>query len=257
MVTQIKFMKKARYKNAVLFTGLPGIGLVGKICVDYMLRQFKAEKVAEIQADFFPPSVQTENGLVELIKDEIYHYRFKGKDYLFLSGPVQPALDSKFGSTVEHFEFSGALISALKDRGLAEICTLAGINVGERRMHFEPRVVVASTSKKKLEEWKSLGAISDKPIGLISGVAGLLLGLGKEEGIEGSCLMGETNARLVYGDPGAAKKVLELLMQRYGFKIDMARMEHEAKEIEKAFANLTKQFDENEDSHPSNLSYVR
>lgn len=256
MVTRVKFLKKLKLKNGVLFTGLPGIGLVGKICADYLLRQFKAEKVAEIHSDFFPPSVQTENGLVGLIKDEIFHYRFAGKDYLFLAGPVQPALDSRGGSMQEHFEFANAIIGSLKETGLVEVCTLAGINIGEKRMLSEPRVVVAATSKKRLDEWRKLGAVTDKPIGLISGVAGLLLGFGKEAGIEGSCLMGETNARLVYGDPGAAKKVIEMLIQKYGFKVDMTKMENEAKEIEKAFSELSKQFEEHEES-PSNLSYVR
>ncbi len=256
MATRVHFLKKTKFKGAVLFTGLPGIGLVGKICVDYMLKQFNAQKVAEIHSDFFPPSVQTENGLVTMIKDEIHHYAFQGRDYLFLSGPVQPALDLKYASMEEHFEFSGAIINSLKGLGLSEVCTLAGLNVGEKRMLSEPRVVVAATTKKKLEEWKKLGAISDKPVGLISGVAGLLLGMGKEEGIEGACLMGETNARLVYGDPGAAKTVIELLIRKYGFKLDMAKLENEAKEIEKAFANLSKQFEEHEES-PSNLTYVR
>ncbi len=207
--TAIRFSKDVRFRDAVLFTGLPGIGLVGKISLDYMLRQFKAEKVAEVTSDFFPPSVQTSDGIIGLIKDELHCVSFGKKDFVFLSGPVQPALDSRAGSMEEHFEFARAIVAAVRGRGVTEICTLAGINVGDRRMHFEPRVVVAATSKKKLEEWKKLGAISDKPVGLISGVAGLLLGIGREEGIEGACLMGETNSRLVYGDPGAAKKVLE------------------------------------------------
>ena len=82
------------------------------------------------------------------------------------------------------------------------------------------------------------------------------MGLGKEEGIEGSCLMGETNARLVYGDPGAAKKLVEILVKRFGFRVDMERMDNEAKEIEKAFADLSKQFEEH-DEGPANLTYVR
>src|SRR3989338_7083955 len=244
MATRIQFSKKLKLKNAVLFTGLPGIGLVGKIAVDYLLRQFKAEKVAQIHSDFFPPSVQTENGLLDLIKDELYYFSYEGADYLFLSGPVQPALDSKYGSMQEHFEFAGTIVGTLKEIGLVEICTLAGINIGEARMHSEPRVIVAATNKKKLEEWKKAGAFSDKPVGLISGVAGLLLGLGKEQGIDGACLMGETNARLIYGDPGASKKVIELLMKKYGFKVDMAKMDSEAREIEKSFAELSKQFED-------------
>ncbi len=252
----VKFVSDRKFSNAVLFTGLPGIGLVGKICVDYMLKQFKAEKIAEITSDFFPPSVQTENGIVSLIKDELYYFSFNGRDFLFLSGPVQPALDSKLGSVQEHFEFSNSILDALIPRGLGEVCTLAGINVGDKRMVSSPNVVVAATNEKKLLEWKEKGAVVDKPAGLISGVAGLLLGLGKERGVEGACLMGETNARLVYGDPGAAKKVLELLVEMYGFELDMSDMEKEAKAIEKAFAELSKQFDEPEDT-PSNLTYVR
>jgi hypothetical protein len=256
MPTSVKFVSNKKFKDAVLFTGLPGIGLVGKICVDYLLKQFKAEKVAEIHSDFFPPSVQTENGIVEMIKDEIYYLDFGGKDFLFISGPIQPTLDGRYSSMQEHFEFSRSIIESLKGRGLGEICTLAGINIGDKRMQVEPRVVVAATNKKKLEEWKKLGAVSDRPIGMISGVAGLLLGIGKEEGIEGACLMGETNARMIYGDPGAAKKVVEILIKRYGFKVDMTSMDREAKEIEKAFAELNKQFEEHEDT-PAHLSYVR
>ncbi|HZX34211.1 MAG TPA: PAC2 family protein [archaeon] len=256
MNTKVKFLKDKKLKNAVLFTGLPGIGLVGKICVDYMLKQFKAEKVAEIVSDSFPPSVHTENGVVDLIKDGIFYFRFNDSDYLFLAGPVQPSLDMRFGAQ-EHYEFSSSILAALKSRGLKEICTLAGINVGDKRMQSEPKVIVASTEKKKLEEWKKLGAVIDRPVGLISGAAGLLLGLAKEEGIEASCLMGETNSRLVYGDPGAAKKILELLIKKYGFKIEMERMEKEAQEIEKAFSALTKQFENQQDDTPSGLSYVR
>jgi len=256
MSTTIKFLKEKKFKNAVLFTGLPGIGLVGKICVDYLLKQFKAKKIAEVYSDFFPPSVQTNKGVIDLIKDEIFYYSFEGRDYLFLAGPVQPILDSRAGAMQEHYKFARKIIEILKAKGVTEICTLAGLNIGEKRMHGTPKVVCAATSKKKLEEWKKIGAIDSKPVGLISGAAGLLLGIGKEQGVEGVCLMGETNSRLVYGDPGAAKKVTELLIKKYGFKVEMKKMEQEAKQIEQAFAALTKQLDEPEDK-ASSLTYVR
>ena len=249
-------MKKKKFKNAVLFTGLPGIGLVGKICVDYLLKQFKAEKIAEIHSDFFPPSVQTNNGIIEIIKDEVFHYSFNKKDFLFLAGPVQPVLDGKASSMQEHYVFARSIVKEMKAIGVTEICTLAGLNIGEKRMHSDPKVIVASTSKKKLDEWKKAGCINNRPIGMISGAAGLVLGIGKEEGIEGACLMGETNARLIYGDPGAAKKVIEILIKHFGFKVEMKKMEEEAKEIEKAFAALSKQLEEPEEDIKS-LTYVR
>ena len=259
MVTEVKFLKKGKFKNAVLFTGLPGIGLVGKICVDYLLKQIKTEKIAEITSDSFPPSVHTINGQIELIKDEIYRYSFNGRDFLFLVGPVQPSLDIRASSMEEHYEFAKAIINSLKDSGVKEVYTLAGINIGEKRMLSEPRIVVAGTDKKIIEEWKKHGAINDRPEGLISGAAGLILGIAKEKGLQGACLMGETNARLIYGDHGAAKKLLELLVGKYGFKVDMSKIEKESKDIEKAFTQLSKQLEEQEGDKPSagGLSYVR
>ncbi len=255
MSTKVIFLKEKKFKNAVLIAGLPGIGLVGKICVDYLLKHLKAEKFAEITSTSFPPSVHTTTGLLELIKDELYYCSVDNQDFIFLSGPVQPSLDVRHGAQ-EHFEFSESIIAALKEKGLGEVCTLAGINVGDKRMQSSPRVIAAATTKNKLAEWKKAGAITDKPLGLISGAAGLLAGIGKENGIVGSCLMGETSANLVYGDPGAAKKVLELIIKKYGFKVDMNKMDKEAKEIEKTFAALTKQFNDS-DSDESKLTYVR
>lgn len=258
MATRVKFLKKAKLKKAVLFTGLPGIGLVGKIAVDYLLRQLKAEKIAEIISDSFPPSVHTKNGLVDLIKDELYHVKSRSEDFLFLAGPVQPALDIRSTSMVEHYEFAQTLVDELGKHGVKEIYTLAGLNIGDRRMVREPNVIIAATNKKILADWRKFGVIADRPEGLISGAAGLILGIAKEEGIEGACLMGETNAKLIYGDQGAAKKIIELLLKKYGFKIDMSKIEKEAKEIELSFNQLAKQFEGQEEAPPQGgLSYVR
>lgn len=257
MSTRVVFKKKCKFKDAIAFTGLPGIGLVGKICVDYMLKELKAESIADIYSNSFPPSIHTKSGIIGLIKDEISHLKHNGKDFLFVSGPIQPSLDLRSGSAEEHYEFSQKLVDELKNIGVKEVYTLAGINVGERRVLGEPKIVVAATNQKILADWVKLGAGSDKPEGLISGAAGLVLGLGQKQGIEGACIMGETNARLIYGDHGAAKKLLELLIKKFGFEIDMSRMEKEAKKIEKAFKQLSKKFTEEEEIPSSGLTYVR
>ncbi|MCX8158236.1 MAG: PAC2 family protein [Candidatus Diapherotrites archaeon] len=259
MVTSVKFTKKVKVNKGILFTGLPGIGLVGKICVDYMLKQLNPEKIAEITSDSFPPSVQTSKGIISLIKDEIYLYRGNKNDFLFLAGPVQPALDLRLGSSYDHYEFARAIVESLKKYKLSEICALAGINIGDKRITSKPRVIASATDKKLLEEWEKLGAIVDKSEGLITGAAGLIPAIANEEyKVKASCLMGETNARLVYGDQGAAKAVLEILTKRYNLKISMDLIEKEAKEIENAFAELNKQLTEEPKVEPvDKLTYVR
>ncbi|MFH0954668.1 MAG: PAC2 family protein [Candidatus Micrarchaeota archaeon] len=264
MATRVKIVSKKKFKNPVLITGLPGIGLVGKICVDYLLKQFKPEKIALVMSDSFPPSVHTQNGLIGVIQDEIFYCKISQRDFLFLAGPVQPLLDARSTASAEHYEFSESLIKAVHALGVRQIFTLAGINVGNQRLTSEPHVVVSATSKKLLDEFKKFGAFSSKGDGLISGAAGLLLGLGKEHGIEGVCLMGETSVSLVYGDHGAAKKVLELLTRRFGWKINMKAIETESKNIELAFSQLTKQLEEQQEAQiagdkpgPGGLTYVR
>jgi len=258
MATNIVFLKKKKLSKPVLLVGLPGIGLVGKICVDYFLKQFKTELIAEIYSDSFPPTVHTKDGLIELITDQLHAFKFNGRHFLFLAGPVQPSLDFRTGSSQEHYNFAEAIVGAVKHLGAKQIFTLAGINIGDRRMEKQPGVVVAATNKRLLQEFRALGARSDKKEGLISGVAGLVLGVAAQQGIEGACLMGETNAKLVYGDHGAAKKLIELLVKKFGFKVDMQSIEREAKNIEEAFKKLASQFEEAEEKMPADgPSYVR
>lgn len=260
MATKIIFSKKKTFKDAILITGLPGIGLVGKIAIDYLIKQLKPEKIGEVYSDSFPPSVHTKDALLELIKDEFYFLKQGSKDYLFLAGPVQPTLDFRLGSAQEHYEFAEQIVESLKKIGASEIYTLAGINIGEQRMAAEPKVIVVATDKKLLDSFKQFGAVIDKADGLVSGAAGLILGLAKEQGLQGACLMGQTNAQLLYGDPGAAKAVLEMLSKNFGFKIKMDEIEKEAKNIEEAFNALSQQLAQEQKEQPDEgkgLTYVR
>ncbi len=259
MPTKILVTKKLALKDATLIVGLPGIGLVGKISVDYLLKQFKTEKVAEVLSDSFPPSVHTKESKIYLIKDEVFHFNYKGKDFLFLAGPVQPTLDFKVGSSHEHYEFSETLVNFFKSIGVSELITLAGINVGDNRLNKKPEVIVAGTDDEILALWKKVGAKEDKKEGLISGAAGLLVGIGKLHGIKGVCLMGETNPQLVYGDHGSAKQVIEILSKKFNLKVNMKSIEKEAKQIEKVFKELTTNLEVpvDEEKMCGNLSYVR
>ncbi|MEK6958801.1 MAG: PAC2 family protein [archaeon] len=258
MPTKILVTKRLQLKDATLVVGLPGIGLVGKIAVDYLLKQLKTEKIAEVLSDSFPPSVHTKESKIYMIRDEIFYINLKGRDFLFLVGPVQPSLDNKVGTSHEHYEFAETLLGFFKSLGVTEIVTLAGINVGDARLNTKPSVVVAATDDEMLKAWVTLGAKEDKKEGLISGAAGLMVGIGRLHGIKGACLMGETNAQLVYGDQGSAKKILELLHKKYGFKVKMTTIEKESKAIEKAFKDLTQNLEVMEEPKCENgLTYVR
>ncbi|UCH01447.1 MAG: PAC2 family protein, partial [Candidatus Bathyarchaeota archaeon] len=78
MQVNIKLLKDLKPKKSILICGLPGIAYVGKLSVDYLMRELEAELIGEIYSQFFSPYVLIKNdGVVELLKNELYHSKNK------------------------------------------------------------------------------------------------------------------------------------------------------------------------------------
>ncbi len=52
--TYIKEFMEIEPNNPVLIEGLPGLGLVGKIALRYLIKQLKAKKIAYLYSPHFP-----------------------------------------------------------------------------------------------------------------------------------------------------------------------------------------------------------
>ena len=106
----------------------------------------------------------------------------------------------------------------------------------------EPRVLGAATSQDVVDLFKSADVefIDGEPGAGIVGASGLLLGLGKLQGMEGGCLMGETSGYMV--DPKSASVVLKSLQKLLGIKIDLEELEKRAKQVD----SITNQLKESE-----------
>ena len=52
--TYIKELAEIHPNNPVLIEGLPGLGLVGKIAMRYLIKQLKAQKIAYLYSPHFP-----------------------------------------------------------------------------------------------------------------------------------------------------------------------------------------------------------
>ena len=66
-----------KLKNPLFIEGLPGIGNVGKIAVDFLIEELKAKKLYSFFSYKFPHSVfVNEKNLVEMPKIEIYYKSF-------------------------------------------------------------------------------------------------------------------------------------------------------------------------------------
>src|SRR3989338_5500682 len=107
--------KKPKLRNPIFIEGLPGIGNVGKVAIDFLIDELKSVKIYEITSYTFPHSVfVNEDNLVELPKIEIFYKKFNNKKYylLLMSGDVQPV------DEVSSYEFSDKTLDIVGVSGL-------------------------------------------------------------------------------------------------------------------------------------------
>jgi hypothetical protein len=220
--------KKPKLNNPLLIEGLPGIGNVGKLAVEHLIDSINAKKFAELYSKDFPPQVFINpDGTIELVKNEFYFWKSKKKnqkDLILLTGDYQGL------SSQGQYELVEKILDIAQEFGVKEIFTLGGYGLGHDIT--EPKVLCATTDKHLVKIMKKHGAIFKKnePGGGIVGASGLLLGLGKLRGLQGTCFMGETPGYLV--DPKSAKAVLNILMKITNVDINLSALEKKAKEIE-------------------------
>lgn len=264
MVTKINILKSQKLKSPVLLVGLPGIGLVGKIAVDYLLSELKpkATEYAIITSDSFPPAVHAKNSTLDLISDHIFLFRGKKRDFLFLVGPIQPNL-SNVSNSSEHYEFSESISNFCKSQNVKEIYTFAGLNIGEKRLNQKPKVLAVASdkdTKEKLKSKKIDNLIFDDSQGdtLISGVAGLLIGVAYyNHKIPGCCFMGETDQKLIFGDQGSARSILGIICDLFEIRVDMKKIDTQAKKIEESFTEIQDKLKDLEKKKEVPVSYIR
>ena len=212
--------------NTLLLEGLPGIGNVGKITVDFIIETLNAKKIYEIYSNSFPNCVfVNEKGLTELPKVEIYHKKLKNNELFLVSGDVQP-VDEK-----ECYEFCEKLLELFQKNKGTEIITLGGI--GMREMPKSPKVYCAGTDKGIIDKYKKEGAgDAAGMVGPIVGVSGVLLGMAKMKGMKGATLLVETLGHPTYLGIKEARELLKIIHKLLKFGLDMDSINNEVTLIE-------------------------
>lgn len=233
-------------RGTIMIEGLPGIGHVGKLVAEHLIKELTAVKIGEIYSIYFPPQVIIgENGVVRLCNNEIFRYSGEHGDYLFLIGDFQST------SNEGHYLLSQKYVDIAQDLGVERIYTIGGYGVGN--FVETPRVISAVNMLSLKEPVEEAGGIfgQGEPGGGIIGAAGLMLGIAALRGIEGVCLMGETSGYLV--DPKSATLVLSVLTKLLGISISDAALTDRAGEMEVALQKLMEQ---EKKSGEDELSYI-
>ncbi len=230
-----------KLRKPVLIEGLPGIGNVGKVAVDFMIDSKNAKKLYDVFSYSFPHSVfVNENNLVELPKVEIYYVKGKSRDILLLSGDVQPAEEKSC------YQFCETLVETiLKKLNCKEVVTLGGI--GLQKIPKEPKVFITGTDPDVIDTFAKKHDVKKELYGIVGpiiGVTGVLLGMAGKKGIKSIALLSETFGHPMFLGVNGARVMLKILDKEYKIGVNLKRLDKEIKELETDMVKKANEFSE-------------
>ena len=230
--TYIKEFKQIEPNNPVLIEGLPGLGLVGKIAIRYLIKKLNAKKFAHLYSPHFPYFVLVnKKGNVRLLRGAFYFWK-NGKgpnDLILFTGDSQ-------SQTIEgQYEIADRMLDFAQKHEVKTIVTIGGYRMETKD---KPSVFAAATDKELLDIALDAGAVVSSSGSPIVGTAGLILGLARFRKIGAVCLLGETRGYLP--DPLAARSVLEVLKTAFNFDVDLEGLNEEIAKAETMVTRLQK-----------------
>jgi uncharacterized protein (TIGR00162 family) len=272
-----------------LICGFPGTGLVGKLAVDYLIKELDAIHLADLFSCYFSPQVVIQtDGTTNIVKNSLYYVKsnkvitnkkqienlgredmegdqliekqtngsklgttlkeldgklFSSNDLILLTGDSQPVVPGS------EYVLSEQLLDLITKFKISNIFSLASYVTGT--FVNEPKIYGTATNPEIVKSFRSFN-ISTLDNGNITGMNGLILGLGKLRGIEGTCLLGETSGYVI--DAKASKNLLEILNKILGIKINMEEINRRSKDTEILIKNLEQQMMAKSGQYPQNIS---
>lgn len=227
---KIKQFCKPKLKNTILIGGLPGIGNVGKIAIDFMIDHLKAKKLFELHSYNFPHCVFiNEKNIIELPLIEIFYKNINGKSIVLLSGDIQPV------SEIACYEFCDQVLDLFQKHKGKEIITLGGLAID--KIPKMPKVYCTGTDKDIINKYKtgSHNKNISEICGPIIGVSGLLTGLAGKRNLKAVTILAETFGHPAYLGVKGSKEILKLLNKKLDLKLNLKNLDKEINEIEGEF----------------------
>jgi hypothetical protein len=187
-------------------------------------------------ADYFHPSgVWIDNSLIDVPQypaGKFYFYRNPsgGSDVIIFISDAQPFIEKGYEYALEIVEF----IVTLK---VKRVYTFAAMPLPIEHTQV-PEVYAVATQKEILDTLTKMD-IKTMSTGQISGLNGLILGVAKEKGLDGVCLLGEIPLYTIQiENPLASMVVLESLGRILGVTIDLVPLQKHAEQINQEIEHL-------------------
>lgn len=226
----IKLYARPKLKSPVMLAAWPGIASVAIIVATYLERKLDFKRLGEIDASYFfdPIGVVVKDNVIESPQfpgNRFYYWKspLGRNDIILFIAEAQPA--------AKGYELANCVLDVGLRFGIKRVYTCAA---ALSRIHHteQPRVWGVATSQELAKELEGYDLVRKGDL-QIAGLNGLLLGVAKERGVEGICLLGEVP---IYAtriqNPMAALAVVKVLTKMMNIDVDVADLAQYAGETE-------------------------
>ena len=221
----INLSKEVQSENPIIVEGFPGIGLIGNIVSQYIVKELNAEYIGNINSMHFPPVAILEGGI---ITSPAKIYECTGKDLVILQSNV-------FVDIPASYYVGKAIVEWAQEINMREMLSIAGIltTTGENK------VFGAATKKELLKRIEDNVKIFE--VGTITDISGIVMAECSRKDLLGISLLGETSSP--NPDPRAAVEVIKTINLLYGWDINVDKLIEEAERIELELQKFSDQMD--------------
>ena len=221
-----------------MFASWPGIGNVSLTAAKYLVEKLNAEEIGEIDpVSFFDPNgVTVRDNVVESPRfpESKFYYWCSDKDdnnLLVFIGEEQPAFKG--------YELVNCVLDVAQKFNVTRIYSCAAA-VTQSHHSEESKVWAVATTPRLVEELSKYDVILRGNL-RIAGLNGLIMGMAKDRGIEGICLLGEVPAYATQiANPKASLAVLTVLNKMLGIELDLNELKSLAKQVEEEMERIRK-----------------
>ncbi len=233
-ITTVK--QKVSISKPIFIEGLPGIGNVGKVAIDFLIDQKKLKPFITFTSPDLPHAVFIQHrDFVDLPCMNLYHFKVKKQDFIFLAGDVQPLTERSC------YQFCAELLEFLKKLEVQHILTLGGIGLAD--VPAKAGIYLATNNQKLMKQYKKAWNINHKTQGTVDtivGVTGLLVGLAKQYQIPALAVLVETYGHPQYIGVKEARVLLDKLQKTFRFGLSLDEMDQHIDVIEKEVSKRVK-----------------
>ncbi|MFH0748327.1 MAG: PAC2 family protein [Candidatus Bathyarchaeota archaeon] len=214
------------FKEPILIQGLPGLGFIGKIAVDFLIDQLKPTKFAELYSSYIALpdgdiGVTVElNSTYTLPKYEFFAYTENKPHLILLTGDTQPR---PWGQ----YNIAKGVLDFVEDFGCKTLIALGGYALQRRDMNA---IYAVASEPETVNDLKGKFDVHPAQSGMIKGAFGVMLGVGKGKNMKCLGLLGATIGS--YPDLQAARNVVQLLANLFELPINLSDMDKKIEDME-------------------------